>query len=81
MKRGLNLHIDRGSFLPYYQQIVEQIRALVKTSVLSEGEVFKSEGEIARTLGISKMPVRQAFLKLRSEGLLVIEKGRRPVVG
>jgi GntR family transcriptional regulator len=81
MKRGLNLQIDRGSFLPYYQQIVEQIRALVKTSVLSEGEVFKSEGEIARTLGISKMPVRQAFLKLRSEGLLVIEKGRRPVVG
>ena len=81
MKRGLNLQIDRSSFVPYYQQIVEQIRALVKTSVLSEGEVFQSEGEIARTLGISKMPVRQAFLKLRSEGLLVIEKGRRPVVG
>jgi GntR family transcriptional regulator len=81
MKRGINLQIDRGSFVPYYQQIVEQIRALVKTSVLSEGEVFQSEGEIARTLGISKMPVRQAFLKLRSEGLLVIEKGRRPVVG
>ena len=81
MKRGINLQIDRSSFVPYYQQIVEQIRALVKTSVLSEGEVFQSEGEIARTLGISKMPVRQAFLKLRSEGLLVIEKGRRPVVG
>ena len=81
MKRAINLHIDSDSFLPYYQQIVEQVRALVKAAVLSEGEVFHSEGEIARALGISKMPVRQAFLKLRSEGLLIIEKGRRPVVG
>jgi len=81
MKRGITLHIERDGFVPYYQQIVDQFRALVKTAALSEGEVFQSEGEIARALGISKMPVRQAFLKLRSEGLLVIEKGRRPVVG
>ena len=81
MKRTLNLHIDADSFLPYYQQIVEQVRTLVKAGTLVEGEVFRSEGEIAKVLGISKMPVRQAFLKLRSEGLLIIEKGRRPVVG
>ena len=81
MKRTLNLHIDADSFLPYYQQIVEQVRTLVKAGTLVEGEVFRSEGEIAKALGISKMPVRQAFLKLRSEGLLIIEKGRRPVVG
>ena len=81
MKRAINLQIDADSFLPYYQQIVEQVRALVKSGALSEGEIFQSEGEIARVLGISKMPVRQAFLKLRSEGLLIIEKGRRPVVG
>ena len=81
MKSVLNLHIDSDSFLPYYQQIVEQVRALVKAAVLKEGDVFQSEGEIARALGISKLPVRQAFLKLRSEGLLIIEKGKRPVVG
>jgi GntR family transcriptional regulator len=27
------------------------------------------------------MPVRQAYQKLRSEGLLIIEKGKRPVIG
>jgi GntR family transcriptional regulator len=81
MNRAIALQIDADSFLPYYQQIVEQVRALVKSGALSEGEIFQSEGEIARALGISKMPVRQAFLKLRSEGLLIIEKGRRPVVG
>ena len=75
------LHIETDSFIPYYQQIVEQVRASIKSGALREGEVFRSEGEIAAALGISKMPVRQAFLKLRAEGLLIIEKGKRPVIG
>jgi GntR family transcriptional regulator len=75
------LHIDSRSFIPYYQQIIEQVRALVKSGSLREGEVFQSEGEVAGALGISKMPVRTAFLKLRAEGLLIIEKGKRPVIG
>jgi GntR family transcriptional regulator len=77
----LNFQIDLESYIPYYQQIVDQIRALVKSNAIREGDAFFSEGEVASTLGVSKMPVRQAFLKLRSEGLLVIEKGRRPTIG
>lgn len=77
----LGLHLETEGFIPYYQQIVEHVRGLVKAGTLREGDVFRSEGELAAELGISKMPVRQAFLKLRSEGLLVVEKGRRPVVG
>jgi GntR family transcriptional regulator len=77
----LNLFIDSHSFVPYYAQIVDHIRAQVKQGKLKEGQVFCSEGDIARVLGISKMPVRQAFQKLRSEGLLVIAKGKRPVIG
>jgi len=77
----LNLILDNHSFVPYYAQIVDHIRTLVKQNKLKEGQVFCSEGDIARTLGISKMPVRQAFQKLRSEGLLVIAKGKRPVIG
>ena len=53
----------------------------MKQGKLKEGQVFCSEGDIARVLGISKMPVRQAFQKLRSEGLLIIAKGKRPVIG
>lgn len=75
------LHLENDSFTPYYQQIVDQIRVLVRSGVLREGDVFHSEGEVAAILGISKMPVRQAFMKLRAEGLLVIERGKKPVVG
>lgn len=77
----LGLTIDEESYTPYYQQIVNQVRALVKAETLREGQPFSSESEVARHLGISKMPVRQAFHKLRSEGLLVIKKGKRPLIG
>ena len=78
---SLGLLLDGTSFVPYYEQIVDQVRTLIKDGRLREGEVFCSEGEIARTLGISKMPVRQAFQKLRSEGLLIMAKGKRPMIG
>ena len=77
----LGFTIDSTSFVPYYVQIVDHVRKLIKKNKLSQGEIFYSEGEIARVLGISKMPVRQAFQKLRSEGLLIIAKGKRPIVG
>jgi GntR family transcriptional regulator len=79
--KRLDLTIDSNSFVPYYMQIVDHVRELIKRNKLREGETFCSEGEVAQALKISKMPVRQAFQKLRSEGLLVIAKGKRPVVG
>lgn len=77
----LDLRIDGDSFVPYYVQIVDQVRELIKTKKLGRGQTFCSEGDIAAALSISKMPVRQAFQKLKSEGLLIIAKGKRPVVG
>lgn len=77
---SINLH--RDSFVPYYQQIANQVRHFIKSHQESiVGKPFWSEGEIAERLAISKMTVRQAFQVLRGEGLLVIEKGRRPVIG
>jgi GntR family transcriptional regulator len=81
MAQQLGLVLDSSSFVPYYEQIVDQVRTLIKKNKLRQGQTFCSEGDIARVLGVSKMPVRQAFQKLRSEGLLVIAKGKRPVIG
>src|SRR5216683_4107525 len=77
----LGLTIDSSSFVPYYVQIVDHVRELIKKNKLKQGQTFCSEGDIARFLGVSKMPVRQAFQKLRSEGLLIIAKGKKPVIG
>ncbi len=77
----VSLSLDSDSFTPFYQQLTDQIRELVRTGRLHEGDEFLSEGEVAKQLGISKMPVRQAFSTLRADGLLVIKRGKRPVVG
>ncbi|HXY51849.1 MAG TPA: GntR family transcriptional regulator [Terriglobales bacterium] len=77
----LGLSLNHGSFVPYYEQIVDQVRALIKNNTLTQGRTFCSEGEVARFLDVSKMPVRQAFQKLKAEGLLIIAKGKRPVIG
>lgn len=75
------LLLDRMSYVPFYQQIVEQLSGLIRSKQFPPGQVFWSEGEIAISLGISKMTVRQAFQELRREGLLEVEKGRRPTIG
>jgi len=76
----LDLALDRKSYVPYYRQIRNQLEALIGAGKLKPGQTISSEGTCAEKLGVSKMTVRQAFQALRSEGLLIIEKGKRPVV-
>lgn len=79
--QNIGIGLDETSYVPYYEQIVEQVRNLIRTKRLTAGASFHSEGEVSRALGISKMPVRQAFQKLRAEGLLIIQQGKRPIIG
>jgi GntR family transcriptional regulator len=74
------LSLERGSYVPYYRQIRDQVEAMIKSGKLKPGQIIFSEGTCATKLGVSKMTVRQAFQSLRSEGLLIIEKGKRPVI-
>jgi GntR family transcriptional regulator len=80
-RKSPTVSIDRSSFVPYYLQISQQVRELIVSGSLKAGQPFWSEGAFARKVGVSKMTVRQAFQSLRAEGLLVVEKGKQPVVG
>jgi GntR family transcriptional regulator len=79
--KELDFSVDGASFVPYYVQIASQVRSFIQQGRIQAGQSFFSEAEIAAKLGISKMPVRQAFQKLRSEGWLVTAKGKKPVIG
>jgi DNA-binding GntR family transcriptional regulator len=48
---------------------LEYVKAQVLTGAFPGGELI-SEGEVAATLGMSRTPVREAFLRLEAEGLL-----------
>lgn len=76
----LALTLDRQSYVPFYRQIRDQLESLISTGKLKPGQAISSEGTCAKSLGVSKMTVRQAFQALRNEGLLTIERGRHPKV-
>jgi len=78
---ALTVALDRSSYVPYYDQIIIQLRYAIRSGKLREGEVFWSQRELAEKLGISVLPVKRAFERLRSEGLLVTAKGKHPVIG
>src|ERR1035437_2764984 len=75
-----DLSLERASYVPYYRQIRDQLETMIKSGKLKPGQIIFSEGVCATKLGVSKMTVRQAFQSLRSEGLLIIEKGKRPMI-
>lgn len=54
-------------------------KELVLTGALPGGRLF-SEGEIANRLGVSRTPVREAFLRLQAEDLLQLIPKRGAVV-
>jgi len=59
--------------------VLDQIRELIVSKRLSPGERL-SEAKIAGMLGVSKTPVREALLQLRTIGLVVMVDGNAHVV-
>ncbi|NYD99782.1 DNA-binding GntR family transcriptional regulator [Kineosphaera limosa] len=54
-------------------------RARILDGVLAGGDVI-TEGQVSSSLGISRTPVREAFLRLQAEGLLQLYPKRGAVV-
>jgi DNA-binding GntR family transcriptional regulator len=64
---------------PAAERAYELTKELVLTGALPGGHLF-SEGEIAERLGVSRTPVREAFLRLQAEDLLTLIPKRGAVV-
>ncbi len=59
--------------------VAERIRQAILTGALRPGQRV-TEDELARVLGISRSPVRQALIQLEHEGLIVRERNQRASV-
>jgi DNA-binding GntR family transcriptional regulator len=57
----------------------DHVKSQVLTGALPGGELI-SEGEVAAALGMSRTPVREAFLRLEAEGLLRLYPQRGALV-
>lgn len=58
-----------------HQVAYERLKNALKLSALKPGDLL-SEGRIAKALGISRTPVREAIRRLAQEGLLQVIPGR-----
>jgi GntR family transcriptional regulator len=71
------LSIDEKDNRPLYLQIINQIKEQVNRGDLKPGDELPSVRELADSLGINLHTVRNAYLKLRDQGIINLRLGRR----
>lgn len=65
---------------PIYRQIVEQLRRLIVSGQLVQGEELPSVREVAGRHGINPMTVSRAYSQLEADGLLERRRGKGMIV-
>ncbi|GAA2039643.1 GntR family transcriptional regulator [Streptomyces carpaticus] len=71
----LTFSIDRGSPVPLYFQLSQQLEAAIEHGELLPGTLLGNEIDLAGRLGLSRPTVRQAIQVLVDKGLLVRRRG------
>jgi GntR family transcriptional regulator len=72
----LSLALSSTSAVPFYRQIVDQLRVLVHSGALAADDRLPSVRELARDLLVSLITVRRAYADLEAEGLIVQVQGQ-----
>ncbi len=71
----LDLSVDRGSRVPLYFQLAQQLEDAIRDGRLRPGDRIDTETELAQRLSLGRPTVRQAVQELVSKGLLVRRRG------
>ena len=61
---------------PIYDQITRQVKTLILTGVLGEGEALPSMRALARDLRISVITTKRAYEELKREGFITTVPGK-----
>ena len=71
----LDFALDRGSPVPLYYQLAQQLEEAIEHGVLAPGNLLGNEIDRSVRLGLSRPTVRQAIQSLVDKGLLVRRRG------
>jgi GntR family transcriptional regulator len=72
---SLDFALDRGSPVPLYYQLAQQLEAAIEHGALAPGNLLGNEIDLSNRLGLSRPTVRQAIQSLVDKGLLVRRRG------
>jgi DNA-binding GntR family transcriptional regulator len=67
--------IDPASFEPVYRQLARILRDQIRSGELRAGATVGSEASLSQRFGVGRDAVRDALAALRSEGLVITERG------
>lgn len=72
----MNIIITNSAGVPIYEQISSQIKALILSGQLNEGEALPSMRTLAQDLRVSVITTKRAYEILEAEGLIESFTGR-----
>ncbi len=71
--------LDRSSPLPLWSQLYADLRSRMESHEFDDE--FPGEMALVQQYGVSRNTVREAMRRMRSDGLVIAERGRRPRLG
>ena len=77
----MDIVIQNTSQLPIYDQIVRQVKGLILSGELKEGEALPSMRVLAKDLHISVITTKRAYEELEREGYIATVPGKGCFVG
>ena len=72
----MKIIINHSSMVPIYEQIVDQIKTLIRDGELKENDNLPSVRSLAKELKISALTVKKAYDNLETEGFTVTVHGK-----
>src|SRR5918992_272898 len=71
----IEFHLDAGSGLSPYQQLVRQVRHALRLGLLHEGDQLPTVKDVVAKLAINPNTVLKAYRELEHEGLVAARPG------
>lgn len=71
----MQIHITEADGTPFYLQVVNQIKFLVASGRLEEGEQLPPVRRLAQQLLVNPNTIARAYRELESEGLVTSKRG------
>ena len=72
----MEIFISNTSDKPLYEQITAQIKNLILSGALKEGDALPSMRNLAKELRISVITTKRAYEELEREGFIVTQSGK-----
>lgn len=72
----MKIIVNGSSMVPIYEQIMDQIKMMIRNGELSENDILPSVRSLSKDLKISALTVKKAYDNLEQEGFTVTVHGK-----